>query len=76
MGDSLDIVSRLGDGTMPGAYSANIRGRMLARARTGRRDARRRCSLRSARVHRSNGQPAIRRPDAVRPSRGAGASRR
>jgi transposase len=41
MGDSLDIDSPLGDGTMPGAYSADIRGRVIARVESGssRREA-------------------------------------
>ena len=40
---------------MPAAYSADIRGRVIARVESGSRDARPRISLRSARVQQSDG---------------------
>jgi transposase len=41
MGDSIGIDSSLGEGTMPAAYSADIRGRVIARVESGssRREA-------------------------------------
>jgi transposase len=41
MGESISIDSALGEGTMPAAYSADIRGRVIARVESGssRREA-------------------------------------
>ena len=60
---------------MPAAYSADIRGRVIARVESGSRDARPRISLRSARVQQSDGFLPMGRLEAVRLSREAGARR-
>ena len=55
MADSIGIGSLLGEGTMPAAYSADIRGRVIASVESGssRREAAE--TLMSVRVQRSNG---------------------